>query len=199
MDWRMQAPPICSKPLKLQPKKRTCKVTPLDNSIIPSYPAHMDNLPLNHTRWNDHLAFDVALTLEGSGEKLQEVIARHNITTNDILTFKADPIFLKKVEHYRAEVRDKGLTFRLKARAQAEELLTTSWLLIHDPAVSPAVKADLIKSTVKWGGLEPKDAGPQDGAGGGVKITINLGNDPRDARVIEATTIEAEDATAIEH
>jgi hypothetical protein len=47
--------------------------------------------------------------------------------------------------------------------------------------------------------LEPKDAGPQDGAGGGVKITINLGNDPRDARVIEATTIEAEDATAIEH
>jgi hypothetical protein len=30
MDWRMQAPPICSKPLKLQPKKRTCKVTPLD-------------------------------------------------------------------------------------------------------------------------------------------------------------------------
>ena len=159
----------------------------------------MDNLPLNHTKWNDRLAFDVALTLEGSGETLQEIVGRHRITTSDVLAFNADPIFLKKVEHYRTEVREKGLTFKLKARAQAEELLTTSWLLIHDAAVSPAVKADLIKSTVKWAGLEPKDAGPQDKGTGGVKITINLGSDPRDTRTIEATTTEIEDATAIEH
>ena len=159
----------------------------------------MDNLPLNHTKWNDRLAFDVALTLEGSGDTLQEVITRHRISANDILTFNADPIFLKKVEGYRTEVREKGLTFKLKARAQAEELLTTSWLLIHDASVSPAVKADLIKSTVKWAGLEPKDAGPQDNGTGGVKITINLGNDPRDARTIEATTVDIQDATAIEN
>jgi hypothetical protein len=159
----------------------------------------MDNLPLNHTKWNDRLAFDVALTLEGSGDTLQEVITRHRISANDILTFNADPIFLKKVEGYRTEVREKGLTFKLKARAQAEELLTTSWLLIHDPAVSPAVKADLIKSTVKWAGLEPKDAGPQDNGTGGVKITINLGSDPREARTIEATTVDVQDATAIEN
>jgi hypothetical protein len=159
----------------------------------------MDNLPLNHTKWNDRLAFDVALTLEGSGDTLQEVITRHGIAANDILTFNADKVFLKKVEGYRTEIRDKGMTFKLKARAQAEELLTTSWLLIHDPAVSPAVKADLIKSTVKWAGLEPKDVGPQEGGTGGVKITINLGSDTRDARTIEATTIEAQDATAIEN
>lgn len=159
----------------------------------------MDNLPLNHTKWNDRLAFDVALTLEGSGETLQEVMTRHNIDANAILVFNADPVFLKKVEGYRTEIRDKGLTFKLKARAQAEELLTTSWLLIHDPAVSPAVKADLIKSTVKWAGLEPKDAGPTDGGGGGVRITINLGNNAGDARTIEATTIEAEDVHPIEY
>lgn len=159
----------------------------------------MDSTPLHHTKWNDRLAFDVALTLEGSGETLQEVMARHRIGAGDILTFNADPIFLKKVEGYRTEIRDKGLTFKLKARAQAEELLTTSWLLIHDPAVSPAVKADLIKSTVKWAGLEPKDAPQADGGGGGVRITINLGPDPQDARVIEATTVDVQDATAIEH
>jgi hypothetical protein len=158
----------------------------------------MDNLPLNHTKWNDRLAFDVALTLENSGETLQEVMARHNISANDVLAFNADPVFLKKVESYRTEIRDKGLTFKLKARAQAEELLTTSWLLIHDPAVSPAVKADLIKSTVKWAGLEPKDNPQTEGGTGGVKITINLGNDPRDARTIEATTIDVQDAPALE-
>jgi hypothetical protein len=157
----------------------------------------MDNLPLNHTKWNDRLAFDVALTLEGSGETMAEIMARHAISVNDLLVFNADPVFLRKVDHYRTEVRDKGLTFRLKARAQAEELLTTSWMLIHDPAVSPAVKADLIKSTVKWAGLEPKNDAMGD-SGGGVKITINLGSDPADSRIIDVTP-EPDDAHALEY
>ncbi len=158
----------------------------------------MDTLPLHHTKWSDRLAFDIALTLEGSGETLQEVMTRHKILANDILEFNADPVFLKKVEHYRDEVREKGLTFKLKARAQAEELLTTSWMLIHDPAVSPAVKADLIKSTVKWGGLEPKNEAVVEGGGGGVRITINLGPNSQDARTIEADTTEVTDVAAIE-
>lgn len=148
----------------------------------------MDNTPLHHTKWNDRLAFDIALTLEGSGETTNEIVARHRIDPADLLTFSQDPVFLRKVDHYRGEIREKGLTFRLKARAQAEELLTTSWCLIHDASVSPAVKADLIKATVRWGGLEPKDsvdAGA--GAGGGVKITINLGTNPQDSRTIDIT------------
>jgi hypothetical protein len=157
----------------------------------------MDTLPLNHTKWSDRLAFDVALTLENSGETMTEVMTRHHITAADILIFNRDPVFLKKVELYRGEIRDKGLTFKLKARAQAEELLTTSWLLIHDPAVSPAVKADLIKSTVKWAGLEPKDQVATDG-GGGVKITINLGSNPEDARIIDYQPEEV-DVAAVEH
>lgn len=159
----------------------------------------MDTSPLKHTKWSDRLAFDVALTLEGSGETLQEVMGRHSIDANDLIAFKRDPVFLKKVEHYRDEVREKGMTFRLKARAQAEELLTTSYLLIHDPGVSPAVKADLIKSTVKWAGLEPKNDDNAEGAAGGVRITINLGSSQKDARTIEATTVEAEEVDAIEY
>ncbi len=158
----------------------------------------MDTSPLNPTKWSDRLTFDVALMLEGSGDTLQEVMSRHHISAQDILVFNADPVFLKKVEHYRDEVREKGLTFKLKARAQAEELLTTSWLLIHDPAVSPAVKADLIKSTVKWGGLEPKnDTAVDAGGGGGVRITINLGGQNHEARVIEQDPIEVEDVPVI--
>lgn len=145
----------------------------------------MDFHPLRPTQWSDRLALDVALTLEGSGEPLSDIMQRHKISTSDLLQFNADPVFLKKVEHFRTEVREKGITFKLKARTQAEELLTTSWLLIHDPAVSPAVKADLIKSTVKWAGLEPKESQDTLNAGGGVKITINLGSSPQDARVID--------------
>lgn len=136
----------------------------------------MDTYPLNHTKWSDRLAFDIALALEGSGEKLDEIKDRHKITASDLLVFNKDPVFLKKVEHYRDEIREKGLTFKLKARAQAEELLTTSWGLIHSADVSPAVKADLIKSTVKWAGLETKTDEANVGVAGGVKININFGN-----------------------
>ena len=145
----------------------------------------MDNSPLAHTKWSDRLAFDIALRLEGSGEDLNEIIQRHRINASDLFTFNTDPVFLKKVESYRNDIRDKGMTFRLKARAQAEELLTTSWLLIHSPDVSPAVKADLIKSTVKWGGLEPKNDVAETGGGNSVRITINLGGQELPMNVIE--------------
>lgn len=133
------------------------------------------NLQPARTSWSNRFAFEVALKLEGSGEDLNEILDRHGYDANDMLVFNADPTFLKTVKGYREDVREKGLNFKLKARAQAEELLTTSWLLIHSPEVSPAVKADLIKSTVKWAGLDTTPDGPGDAAGG-VKITINLGS-----------------------
>jgi hypothetical protein len=145
------------------------------------------------TKWNDRFAFDLALLLEGSGEKLNDLLDRHDLDANDLITFNKDQHFLKKVEAYREEVHTKGLTFRVKARAQAEELLRTSWLLIHDPVVSPAVKADLIKSTVKWAGLDTTAPGEGQNGGGGVTITINLGGQALD--VTAKATVEDADYT----
>jgi hypothetical protein len=107
----------------------------------------------------------------------------------ELAEFSKDPVFDKKVRHYRDEIREKGITFRLKARAQAEELLTTSWTLIHHPDVSAAVKADLIKSTVKWAGLEVKGDAPE--STGGVSITINLGGTSQEMRVVEHEPAES--------
>lgn len=167
----------------------------------------MDLSPFSYTKWSDRLAFDMALVLEGSGETIKELVQRHRITDDDLVAFSKDPVFIKKVEHYRGEVQEKGLTFRMKARAQAEELLVTSWTLIHSPDVSAAVKADLIKQTVKWGGLEPKNDAEVN-AGGGVRITINL-NQPTedqssydhsydDVQVIDHDTDSADDAEFVE-
>ena len=139
----------------------------------------MDTLPLSYHDWSDRLAMDVSLMLENSGESIDEVMARHNITVDDMGRFNTDKVFLKKVAELRSEIRVNGMTFKLKARAQAEELLITSWTLIHSPDVSTAVKADLIKATVKWGGLEPKtNEGMEGGTSGGVSITINLDKVP---------------------
>jgi hypothetical protein len=147
-----------------------------------------------HTRWSNRLAFDIALRLEGSGEEVDEILERHQIKTQDLLSFNKDPIFLRQVETYRGEIRDKGILFKTKARMQAEDLLTTSWCLIHNPDVSAAVKADLIKSTVKWAGLEPKNDVSDGGPGGGVRITINLGGQELgDARLVDVSPAEIED------
>lgn len=128
------------------------------------------------TRWTNRFAMDLSLMLEGSGETIDEVLVRHGKTKNDLLEFAQDPVFTKRVSEYREEIKEKGVTFRMKARAQAEELLTTSWLLIHAPDVSPTVKADLIKSTVKWAALEPKNGEGDVNVAQGVSITINLGD-----------------------
>lgn len=145
----------------------------------------MDTLPIKHTKWSDRLAFDMALLLEGSGETLDELRARHKVTIDDLIAFNKDRVFLKKIETYRNEIVEKGMTFKLKARAQAEELLITSWTLIHSPETSSAVKADLIKSTVKWGGLEIRNDTVED-TNGGVKITINLGGQEHPTTIIDA-------------
>lgn len=150
-----------------------------------------------HTKWNDRFAFDLALLLEGSGEKLDELLDRHEFDASDLLVFNKDPTFLRKIEAFREEVHTKGLTFRVKARAQAEELLKTSWLLIHDPIVSPAVKADLIKATVKWGGLDTAPPGEGQNTAGGVTISINLGGQTLDVTAKPAPTA-IEDADVID-
>ena len=53
-------------------------------------------------------------------------------------------------------LKEDGASFKLKARAQSEELLKTSWALIHKPLdqVSASVKAQLIMFTVRCAGLD---------------------------------------------
>lgn len=53
-------------------------------------------------------------------------------------------------------LRTEGMSFKAKARLQSEELLTTSWKMIHDARVPATVRADLIKFTVRAAGLEAK-------------------------------------------
>jgi len=130
------------------------------------------------TRWNSRFIFDLALALEGSGEPIKDILAQHNLSKQDLDGFLNDNVFKSQLGDFRQQIRDKGLTFRLKARTQAEELLMTSWNLIHDGMVSPAVKADLIKSTVKWAGLEPSGKADGEGSGSGVSIIINMGDTP---------------------
>jgi hypothetical protein len=132
---------------------------------------------MKHTEWTERTAFEMALLLEGSGEDLTDIMRRNNLTPKDVAEYNKDRVFLNKVSEYRGAIQKDGLLFKMKARVQAEELLRTSYVMIHHPDVPPSVKADLIKSTVKWAGLDtpPPQLGLE--GGGGVSITINLNGD----------------------
>ena len=127
------------------------------------------------TRWTNRLAFDVAFMLEGGGDGIDGIMEYHNVSRGDLVLYSRDEVFSRLVVEYRDQIVDGGLSFKLKARVQAEELLVTSWDLIHSDGVSAVVKADLIKATVRWGGLESKvGIGVVGGVGSGPQIVINL-------------------------
>lgn len=129
--------------------------------------------PLSSRKWTDRFALDLAMTLEGSGDKLPVLLGDHGFTPTDLQNFAKDPLFEQRVQTYRMQLRERGLTFKLKAQVQAELLLDTSWDLIHNNDVSPAVKADLIKFTVKAAGFEGANTNANDT---GVTININMGD-----------------------
>ena len=88
---------------------------------------------------------------------------------------RRDPAFIAAVAGYAEELKKEGMGFKLKARLQAEELLKTSWHMTQDKECPPAVRADLIKFTVRAAGLDgAKDAGAGGGVGTALQINIHL-------------------------
>lgn len=91
---------------------------------------------------------------------------------------RANDMFRADVATYMEELKKDGMSFKLKARLQSEELLKTSWALIHsrNDEVAPATKADLIKFTIRAAGLDgSKDQAANAAPTNPLQIQINLG------------------------
>jgi hypothetical protein len=87
-----------------------------------------------------------------------------------------DDVFRAEVDRYLTLLQKEGMSFKLKALLQSDELLKTSWQLIHDETgdVPPSVKAQLIVHTHKVAGLIPSNA---EGGGGGVVVPLQINID----------------------
>ena len=103
-----------------------------------------------------------------------EICAAYDIDKEQFTALTQDPLFVQAFQNAKEMLQKDGMSFRLKARMQAEELLKKSWAMIHADHTPTTVKADLIKSTVRWAGLEPKGDGVGV-AGSAFQININLG------------------------
>ena len=101
------------------------------------------------------------------------ICEHYGITRAQFELILKHPVFQHEFKAAVEMLKIEGMSFKLKAKLQAEDFLGTSYAMVKNPATSDAVRADLIKSTVRWAGLDQKatDAG----GGNSFNIQINLG------------------------
>jgi hypothetical protein len=117
--------------------------------------------------WPRTLPIEIALQT-GPIEKLVEA---YKISPKDWEVLSCNPDFIAEVEAQREALKTDGMSFKMKARLQAEEMLKTSWRLVHDPDTPAPQKADLIKTTFRVAGYDSKEG---IGVGNAVGLSINL-------------------------
>lgn len=105
--------------------------------------------------WPPTLPVEIALKTA----PMNDIREAYGYSNEEWMRLKDDPAFLADLAAAVQMVKQEGMSFKLKARLQAEELLKTSWRLIHAPAdeVPSSVKADLIKATARWAGYDNRD------------------------------------------
>lgn len=142
----------------------------------------MNDLATHVSRFGDpaELGYPPTLPVEVAlrTASIKDICASYGLTREDWDALREDPGFVAHVHRiHEAVQKDGGLGFKLKAQLQAEELLKTSWRLIHAPGatVPPSVKADLIKFTIRAAGLDgSKDQAANQTPTPNLSIQINL-------------------------
>jgi hypothetical protein len=133
------------------------------------------------------LALDVARNQVGMKLPIDELMQKLHIPKDRFLQLASSELFKKQVKAFVKELEDNGISFQLKARIQAEEMLKKNWQIVHDPDTPPTVAVKAIENTVRWAGLENKGtAVDATAAGSGFSITINI---PAVGQVSPAATI----------
>lgn len=91
---------------------------------------------------------------------IRTICEAYGLDSDDWEALRVDPVFVAAVQRVSAEVLKEGVSFKMKARLQSEQLLQSAWNLVHDAtgAVPPSVKADMIKAIWRVAGLEPTKA-----------------------------------------
>lgn len=130
--------------------------------------------------FDPRIAYEIALGVD----QPWAVFGKYGVAEEQAAALSTNPAFMATVAKYQEELLASGVSFKLKAKIQAEDLLTHSYLIATDPEAPMSVRADLIKWTARVAGLEPKEE-KGSGAGGGFTLNISFAGDRPVGSVIE--------------
>lgn len=121
--------------------------------------------------WPRNLPIEIALQT-GPIDKLVEA---YKISPDEWAVLSTNPDFQAEVEAQREALKTEGMSFKMKARLQAEEMLRTSWQMVHNPDTPAPQRVDLIKTTFRVAGYDNKE-GTNIGNAVGLSINLILGD-----------------------
>lgn len=106
---------------------------------------------------------------------VKEICEEYGVSEDEWELIRHDELFLIDLKRAMDMLKQEGMSFKMKARLQAEELLKTSWRTIHSPDTPPNVQAQLIQATMRWAQYDSPAAGAAGAnAGTGFQININV-------------------------
>jgi hypothetical protein len=115
------------------------------------------------------LPYEIAMQVDTPAR----ICAAYGLTKAQFAALVHHPVFIKAYREAVEALKVDGMSFKVKARLQAEAYLDTAFKMAQNPGTSDAVRADLIKNTVRWAGYDAKAADV--GQGSSFNIMINLG------------------------
>jgi hypothetical protein len=141
---------------------RTINDAPVQGGV--GDPAHIGSYPPT-------LPVEIALRVA----PLRDICEAYGISKDQWAELRNDPVFRRDLTAAVEHVKQEGASVKLKAQLQCDELLKTSWNMIHDTtgATPPSVRADLIKHTYRVAGLIEPPSG-NGNALPAMNIQINL-------------------------
>jgi len=87
---------------------------------------------------------------------LKTICESYGLSQEDWNALRTQPLFVAHVQRIVESLQKEGMSFKLKAQLQSEELLKKSWQMIHasEDRVPASVRADLLKFTIRAAGLD---------------------------------------------
>jgi hypothetical protein len=149
-------------PYKYRPEDSALKERHAEANLNPQNPADIG--------WPATLPVELAMRVAPK----EEILEAYGIGQERWDQLRIDPLFINAIKAAVDMLKEDGASFKIKAKMQAEELLKTSWTIVHDVAAPYAVRASLIRDTVRWAGYDNKNA-EAGSAVGNFNIQINLG------------------------
>lgn len=106
-------------------------------------------------------------------DTVKNICRAYGLSRGEFEALILHPVFIKAYQEATEALKIDGMSFRVKARLQAEAYLDTAFRMAQNPGTSDAVRADIIKNTVRWAGFDAKAV--EAGGGNAFNILINLG------------------------
>lgn len=148
---------------EIPPQDEPCELTPQDESLSP--PSCKESI----NKWDPRLILDLAIGVDG----LNEILPRYGLSEREFNILSETSSFRRELALTMREVRENGIPFYSKAKVQAESYLEIIDDLVYNPETPASVRLEAIRSTVKWGKLEPTKE-VKDDALNATQINVNI-------------------------